>query len=190
MTDRITVTIPVKGSKSLAALGASLGARLPDDKHLRKVTLPAGWSGDETFGKRHGVCDHLIDQHGRTRANIGWTIHLTNVEQNLGYETAVLVLIPLHVYAMGVAEHGDRLVMDDAWATPAAMADVVSERIRTLRHLVDASDRSIARWGDHWLGEYFGQASDQRRQRAEKLAANEVLLGCVQVAAMPTTSTA
>lgn len=180
MTTRITVPLPVKGSASLTQFGATLGHRLPDDKHLRQVTLPAGWSGNEQYGKRHGVWGGLVDEHGRSRANVGWTIHLTDVERNLGYETANLVLIPLHVYAMNVAERGDRLVMDDAWATPAAMTAVVSERIRTLQHLADTTDRTIAQFGDHWMGEHFGWASGQRRQYAEKLTANEALLERVQ----------
>lgn len=158
--------LPAKGADDLARYGVALGRRVRQARQFRHVGLPAGWTGR---GERFGVWTHVVDQYGRTRAKVGW--------EPFDYPPAAYTtVVEVWQYVLSVAEHGEPFAMDEVWATPQAVADATRDRIRTLRQLLATDDQSIERWGDHWLGDHFGWASDVRRKRADKLAAQRVLL--------------
>ncbi|WP_431776273.1 hypothetical protein [Streptomyces cucumeris] len=159
--------LPAEGADDLARYGVALGRRVRHARRFRHVGLPPGWAGR---GERFGVWTHVLDQYGRTRAKVSW--------EPFDYPVAAhTTVIEVWQYVLSVAEYGEPFALDAVWATPQAVADAVSERIRCLRHLIATDDQSIELWGDYWLGDHFGWATDQRRKRADKLAAHQALLG-------------
>ncbi|MCQ8194668.1 hypothetical protein [Streptomyces rugosispiralis] len=158
--------LPAKGADDLARYGVVLGRRVRQARQFRHVGLPAGWTGR---GDRFGVWTHVVDQYGRTRARVGW--------EPFDYPPAArTTVVEVWQYVLAAAEFAEPFAMDEVWATPQAVADALIERIRGLRQLISTDNRSIERWGDYWLGDHFGWASDQRRKRVAKLAANQALL--------------
>lgn len=98
----------------LRALGFVLGGPDPGDPMFRPVTLPGGWRKERTD---HSMWSKVVDELGRPRLTVFYKAAFYDRDAFINVQT-------VSGYAFDVI-NGAKLVLDDTWATAAAMREAV-----------------------------------------------------------------
>lgn len=109
-----TGTLPTRVSGERAdweALGFTFGAQDPADPLFTTTMLPLGWSREHT---QQPMWQVLRDEHDRIRARIFYNASPSARHADMHLET-------LHAYIEDRLGAGEQPVLDETWATPAAV---------------------------------------------------------------------
>jgi hypothetical protein len=95
------------------ALGFSFGEPDARDSMFMPATLPEGWKRE---GSGHAMWSYILDQQGRRRVSIFYKAAFYDRD-------AFMSLNTVYGYVGSCVYDGKDIVADDAWATPAAVAE-------------------------------------------------------------------
>jgi hypothetical protein len=108
--------------RELTAIGVQMGNLVPGRPLFRWALLPAGWwmvAADRDRNQRY-----VLDEYGRRRV-------LVFHKQSFWDERAHGVVMTVAGYVRTLVDGTDaQLVLDDTWATPAAVADAAARAAR------------------------------------------------------------
>lgn len=106
------------------ALGFVFGEQVPNDPLFQHATLPPGW---HLTPDSHSGSTHILDEHGRKRVYICCKAAFYG-------RKADATILGLRPYLWDVASTEDgQVIYDDAWATPAAVAEAAAQEANAER---------------------------------------------------------
>jgi hypothetical protein len=130
-------------------LGFTFGEPDPDDPMFCPATLPPGWTRK---GSDHAMWSHLLDEHGRQRVAIFYKAAFYD-------RKAHMRIVSLDWYVTCHIEHDGPLILDDKWATSAAVLDAMRGEV--------AENRREA-------GEFRGYAAAEDRDEKNRAGCAEI----------------
>lgn len=131
------------------ALGFTFGEPDARDRLFIPATLPEGWRRE---GSDHAMWSYIVDPQGRRRVSVFYKAAFYDRDAFMRINT-VRGYVNERVY------DGKEIVTDDAWATPAAVA----EAARAAR---DDAAEQVTFWTDHENPEYVEQYKTERDKYA------------------------
>lgn len=135
------------------ALGFTLGDPDPADRLFAPATLPAGWTREASD---HDMWSYILDELGRRRVAIFYKAAFYD-------RSAHMALVGLAQYLREHVLQGQRLITDDTWATPQALADAA-------RAGVERAQREADSWNRHGHQDYADRYTRERDLYAAALA--------------------
>lgn len=124
-----------------ADLGFVFGDPDPRDPMFTSATLPEGWARE---GSDHALWSYIVDEHGRRRASIFYKAAYYDRDAFMG-------LTSVSGYLRECVYEDREPIVDDTWATPAAIADAARKAAASAQESVEqwtqlGNDERIARY--------------------------------------------
>lgn len=142
MVNATTLPTDLRGDEAaLVALGFTFGDKVDGDPMFRAATIPDGWKRE---GSEHAMWSYVVDDLGRQRVSVFYKAAFYDRSAHASLNT-------VYGYVSSCLYDDTLPVLDDAWATQAAV-------IEALDNLRSRESERVELWTKHGNQEHINEA--------------------------------